>query len=89
MVPLGKGRVSMLRSTSSSRSRGDGKGIPDAARSGSHHPAPIPAKARPAERASRVARSLASTPGRRKVTGETSVPSRNLVDRPASRPSAT
>src|SRR5215217_5151806 len=48
-----------------------------------------PQNARPPLRASSVATILAMIPGARKVTGETSVPSRSFVSRPASRPSVT
>ena len=49
----------------------------------------MPQKARPPLSTSSVATALASTPGARKVTGVTSVPSRRPVPRPASRPRVT
>ncbi len=63
--------------------------MPKAACSRSHHPAPIPRKARPPVSADRVAAALAVIPGCRKVTGVQSVPSRSPVPRPATAPSAT
>ncbi len=81
--------VSMPASSASRRSRAGGKGMPYAACSRSHHPAPTPTNARPPDSASRVAAALAVIPAGRKVTGVTSVPSRSRVSRPATRPSVT
>ena len=79
----------MPDSSRSSRSRAGGNGSPNPRCSRSHQPAPTPTNARPPERTSRVAAALAVTPGGRKVTGVTRVPSRSRVSRPASRPSVT
>ena len=79
----------MVASSRSSRSRAGGKSIPYAACSRSHQPAPRPQKARPPLSTSRVAAVLAITPAGRRVTGETRVPSRSDVSRPASRPRVT
>ena len=63
--------------------------MPYAACSRSHHPAPTPTNARPPDSASSVAAALAVMPAGRKVTGETSVPSRSRVSRPATSPRVT
>ena len=81
--------VSMPASSASSRSRAGGKGIPYAACSRSHHPAPTPTNARPPVSASSVAAALAVMPAGRKVMGETSVPRRSRVSRPATSPRVT
>ncbi len=83
-------RISMQRCSWSSRCAGaEPKSKPNAACSRAHQPAPKPQKARPPLSASRVATVLAMMPGARKVTGETSVPSRSSVSRPARKPRLT
>ena len=79
----------MQRCSWSSRCAGGGKSNPYAACSRDHQPAPKPQKARPPLSASRVATVLAMMPGARKVTGETSVPSRSPVSRAARKPRLT
>ncbi len=74
---------------SSRRCPAEAKPTPYAACSRSHHPAPMPQKARPPVSVSRVATALASGPGDRKVTGLTSVPRCSPVPSPASSPRVT
>jgi hypothetical protein len=79
----------MAASSWSSRCPAGGNGRPKAACSRSHQPAPRPQNARPPLSASSVATVLASSPGARKVTGLTRVPSRIRLVTPASKPSVT
>ncbi len=76
--------IASCSSSISNRSLVDGNGMPNAACSRSYQPAPRPSSTRPPLIASACATWIASTPGRRNVTGVTSVPSRiRLVSRPS------